>query len=63
MSDKTISRYMMDKTTIAVPDKLRDRLWMLKRKKDSLASVIERILNFYEKNSFIDMEDDESVIK
>ena len=34
-----------------------------RRKRETLSSVIERILDFFEKNSFIELEDDESVIK
>lgn len=53
--------YMLNKTTITVPNKLRNKLWTYKKRTDSLASVIDRILKFYEENSIIEMEDDESV--
>jgi len=56
-----IERYMKNRTTITVTDKLCDRLWShRKKRKDSLSSVIERILNFFEENSIILIEDDEN---
>lgn len=55
-----ISRYMKNRTTITVTKELNNRLWTYKKKRnDSLSSVIERILNFFEKNSIIIIEDDE----
>ncbi len=55
-----IARYMEDRTTITVTNKLCDRLWIYKKKRnDSLSSVIERMVNFFEENSIIVLEDNE----